>query len=469
MPPAAAGDEHVVMVGAGIVNLMTAWRLTSAGYRIDVYDSGAGLLPTPDWVGYGCTLAGGNARMFTLTEADAYNSDALARSAGHPSVLDIAVSEGGWQAFAEEAWTAEERQWAQEFQGVPSALSDRYESDILYLNQEAERCWDSCISHQPDLFKASGLSHGILRIYDSSSSLEYGIERHRRIGALQRTFSVPELSAAYPALSAPCQAGELAGGILVTGFTLGIHDFVFNLAALLERNGVKFHWRHKIDRIERMGTSGTIVGLRDHSDELIKAAHYVLSPGAYGRELLYGTEAGRQIQGVAGVWLTIPNVDPPLTESVKLRRDKHITPDTNITIMKDPLRGPALIIGAGYGWTGSSPENIDAAELTALFHGIEDTARVFFPGAYRVASADGWLQAARRWCVRPWTASSLGIFEVLPTVSGGSLIVTGGHNTGGFAQAPAVGEAVLAALRGAAHPMHVCYDPQRLRHDLGRP
>src|SRR5712691_3702931 len=116
MPPAAAGDEHVVMVGAGIVNLMTAWRLTSAGYRIDVYDSGAGLLPTPDWVGYGCTLAGGNARMFTLTEADAYNSDALARSAGHPSVLDIAVSEGGWQAFAEEAWTAEERQWAQEFQ-----------------------------------------------------------------------------------------------------------------------------------------------------------------------------------------------------------------------------------------------------------------------------------------------------------------------------------------------------------------
>ncbi|MGH3830300.1 MAG: hypothetical protein ACRDRS_07570 [Pseudonocardiaceae bacterium] len=36
----------------------------------------------------------------------------------------------------------------------------------------------------------------------------------------------------------------------------------------------------------------------------------------------------------------------------------------------------------------------------------------------------------------------------------GVLIVTGGHNTGGFAQAPMIAEVVLAALRGEWHPMY---------------
>jgi glycine/D-amino acid oxidase-like deaminating enzyme len=466
LPPTATRDEHVVMVGAGIVNLMTAWRLASAGYRIDIYDTGAGLPSTPDVMGYGCTLAGGNARMFTLTEADVYNTDTLAKSA-KSSVLDIAISAGGWRAFPEEGGTSKERQWAQEFQDVPSALSDRYESDIIDLNREAGHCWESCIRHQPSLFNSSGLLRGILRIYENSSSLEHAIKRTCRIGALQRTFSVREVETTYPALALACQGGEIAGGIMVTGFTLGIHDFFLGLVALLRRYGVQFHWRHEIDRIEWLGSSGEVVALRDYRGELIKAANYVISTGVYGHRLLEGTEAGRQIQGVFGVWISIPNIDPPLTNSAKLRRDEHVTPDTNITVIDDPLRGPVLILGAGYGWTGVSPGNIDATELMTLYDGIEDTARRFFPEAYLLASANGWLQKTRRWCVRPWTPSSLGIFEVFPTASGGSLIVTGGHNTGGFAQAPAVGEAVLAALEGAAHPMHTCYDPRRMRHDLG--
>jgi D-amino-acid dehydrogenase len=64
--------------------------------------------------------------------------------------------------------------------------------------------------------------------------------------------------------------------------------------------------------------------------------------------------------------------------------------------------------------------------------------------------------------VRPWTATGLGIFESTRTDQDGSFIITGGHNTGGFAQAPAVAMAVLASLERRSHLMHTLYHPNRL-------
>jgi D-amino-acid dehydrogenase len=59
------------------------------------------------------------------------------------------------------------------------------------------------------------------------------------------------------------------------------------------------------------------------------------------------------------------------------------------------------------------------------------------------------------------------VFETAATAAGGVLVTTGGHNTGGFAQAPAVAAAVLAAVRGEPHPMHELYLPERASGFLG--
>ena len=50
---------------------------------------------------------------------------------------------------------------------------------------------------------------------------------------------------------------------------------------------------------------------------------------------------------------------------------------------------------------------------------------------------------------------------MLETKYGGKCIITGGHNTGGFAQSPAVAQAVLAAIQGRKHGMHHLYHPDR--------
>ena len=138
-----------------------------------------------------------------------------------------------------------------------------------------------------------------------------------------------------------------------------------------------------------------------------------------------------------------------------------MTEDANITVATDENGDPIMIIGSGYGYTGIGATNIDGRLLKVMYEGLIDTAQKYFPAAYHAAMARGDIESELRYCVRPWTSSSLGIFEAIPTASSGHCIITGGHNTGGFAQAPAVGKAVAALLSGEAHPMHALYHPDR--------
>jgi D-amino-acid dehydrogenase len=274
-----------------------------------------------------------------------------------------------------------------------------------------------------------------------------------------------EIAERHPGLTRPCEAGEIIGGIEVVGFTVAIHDLVKQILGSLEKDGATFRWRTRVERID-WDKSGLARGLVI-AGELVGADHYVLSPGAYGTDLLRGTVSDGLIHGVLGVWLTLPNVTPMLEHSLKIARTGHIAEDSNVTVGGADGDGSTLIIGSGYGWTGADPTNIDPAQLSTLNAAVDDTARRFFPESYVAAQEGGMLDVKRRFCVRPWTASNLPIFEMAKTCSGGALVLTGGHNTGGFAQAPAVAAAVHAALKGERHPMHVLYDPRRLYGSKG--
>lgn len=159
--------------------------------------------------------------------------------------------------------------------------------------------------------------------------------------------------------------------------------------------------------------------------------------------------------------MTVPNLEPKLSNSLKIARKGHMAEDANVTVAKDAQGGDVLIYGSGYGYTGLSPGNILPGELDALLSAVEENVKAFLPSHYAVAVQCGLLDRSRRWCVRPWTSSGLGVFEMMPARSG-LLIVAGGHNTGGFTQAPSVALAVVQALHGHPHPMHHLYHPQRV-------
>lgn len=456
--------ETVILVGAGIVNLITALDLVRHGYDVVVHDRAPDPRAGAHWSAYGCTRGGGDGRMFTLTEADSYHNRSWHPDGTSNDLLNRPISENGWRLAKPGSLTEPEHQWAADFHRISAPLAGSYNDDIFQVNQEAWTRWSGLVDANPGLFSDdTGFRDGILRLYTEADYFRWHVARNDRVGATRRVLTPGEIADDYPALASACADGNIAGGIEVVGFTVNIHKFVARLVDMLEP-AVRFHWNHEVAGI-RWASPGIADGLELATGEVVRGRHYVLSPGAYGTELLLGTASHQRIQGMLGVWFTVPNVEPRLEHSLKIARAGHRAEESNVTLATDARGEPVLVCGSGYGWTGLQPGNIDSAELDVLFDAVEDTLCRFFPAAHAAARSAGTLDASRQVCVRPWTATCLGIFERLATRDGGALIVTGGHNTGGFAQAPAIAEAVLAALDGREHMMHERYDPRRYERD----
>jgi D-amino-acid dehydrogenase len=449
--------KSVALVGAGVVNLLTALRLVRDGYQVSVLDRAPDPRVAAHWSAYGCSRGGGDARMFTLTEADGYYRTANSATAA----FHLRVGDGGWRVADPSALTAQDLAWVDDNANIPPWLANSYTEDILIFNRVAGQLWREWVRDEPKLFKDVGLRDGILRLYSDRQHLDAQVVRQRRLGAARRVLTPDDIAERHPALREAHAARAFAGGIEVVGFTVQVHEFLARLVDLLEQAGGALHWERPVARLH-IGADGAPAGLVT-PDGVLRADHYVLSPGAYGGELLAGTATHGQVHGVLGAWVTVPNPAPHLEHSLKVGRAGHLTEDTNVTVTTDAHGSPALAIGSGYGWTGSDPANIDPDELALLYRAIEDTAATFFPGAFDAARRSGLLDESRKYCVRPWTASSLPILELVDDSGGGLVVVTAGHNTGGFAQAPVVAEAVAAALGGRSHPMHTRYHPDRLR------
>lgn len=445
-------------MGAGIVNLITALDLVRHGYEVAVYDRAPDPRTGRHWTAYGCTRGGGDGRMFTLTEADSYHNRSWRADGTSNDLLNRPISDHGWLIAKAGGLTEAERRWAADFHGLPPKLAEQYNDDIFAVNRMARGLWEALIEAEPSLFGAdTGYTEGVLRLFTEPDYFRWHVARNERVGATRRVLSPDRIAADYPALAAACTNGVVAGGIEVVGFTVNIHAFVARLVDLLEP-AVRFHWNRDVTKI-RWAAPGVADGLELADGGVVRGQHYVLSPGAYGNDLLRGTASHERIQGMLGVWFTVPNVAPRLEHSLKIARKGHRAEETNVTLATDAGGAPVLVCGAGYGWTGLNPGNVDTAELDVLYDSLEDTIRRFFPASHAAAREAGTLDASRRLCVRPWTASCLGVFERLATTGGGALIVTGGHNTGGFAQSPAIARAVRAALEGRHDPMHESYAP----------
>jgi len=458
--------RNVVLVGAGVVNLITALRLRRAGYAVRIHDRAPDPRDDAHWTAYGCTRGGGDGRMFTLTEADSYNSRARNPDGSSNDLLTRPISRHGWLVADPDDLSAAELRWADEFHLIPRWLADSFNEDIFDVNRAAGVEWDRLIDSDPALFgEHTGYRDGILRLYTDSEYFGRHVARNDHVGATRAVLASDQVGVGYPALARACADGTIVGGIEVVGFTVNIHKFLARLVELLEAEGVSFHWGEQVSGI-RWAAPGLVDGLKIGAD-VVRADHYVLSPGAYGEDLLRGTASHGHIQGMLGVWLTVPNVEPRLEHSVKIARAGHRAEETNVTLATDAAGAPVLVCGAGYGWTGRDPGNIDPAELELLFDALADTIGRFFPEALAAARKAGTLDASRQVCVRPWTSSCLGVFETVPTNQGGTLVVTGGHNTGGFTQSPVVADAVLAALRGQPHAMHTRFHPRRLERFTG--
>ncbi len=175
--------ESVVVVGAGIVGVTTALRLIRAGFRVRILDACPDPRSSADWRRFGCTRGGGNARMFTLTEADNYNDQDGSGIAAQ--LFRDPVSRCGWRICSEDSLGPDERGWIDVHQRLAPWLARSFNQDIFSFNAESRGLWKGLRADMPQLFDGVELRDGILRLYTDPAHLERSVARHQTIGALR--------------------------------------------------------------------------------------------------------------------------------------------------------------------------------------------------------------------------------------------------------------------------------------------
>ena len=400
--------------------------------------------------------------MFTHTEADNYNEKGSEIYQNMQSTFRLNARNGGWSVKSPKDFNAAELAWVDAFERLPAWLARVFREDICEVNAEAGKLWKEHVETKPQLFEEVTFRKDILRLYAEPPALDAAIKLTRKLGTIIHAPSPEEFLDANPGFAPAIESGHLAGGFTIEGFTVNIHPFVAKLIDRIAGLGGEFTWNCQVQRVHR-NASRQVTGLESQLGHL-EADHFVVSPGVTGNALLSGTASENLIQGVLGVWLQIPNLHPQVQHSIKIHRRAHLVEDINVTVARDTETGEdVLMLGGGYGYVGQDRPAPDSPELKTLFRELEEVARIYFPRAHAVAQERGtlWPSGQLKFCVRPFTPTGLGVFEKIPTVGGGHLVIRGGNNTGGFAQAPAIARAVWRALVGEDDPLHVLFHPDR--------
>lgn len=456
--PAWSSARSVTLIGAGIVNLISAHALVEAGFAVELIDAGADPRDRPDWREQGATAGGENARMFSFTEADNYNEKGDREYADMMSVFEHRAAEGGWLIRCEGTSGPAFRTWLGHFDAVAGWRAKIFADDIYGFNRDSGPLWRHKRERHPALFSDVGYTEGVLRLYSEPAAFQASIARQSRVGALRRVLTTAELARAHPGLAAACDNRAIAGGLEVEGFTLGIHGFADGLIGWLERQGVRFTWRTRA--LEWVREDDVVRGVRLDDGSVHTADHYVASPGAYGSELLRGARSEGLLAGIAGLWMIMPNLEPRLRHSLKIHREGHVGEDSNVTLAHDGEGREILILGSGYAVIGHQHElDLDCPDVRSCYEALNETVRRFFPRQHALGPGSGW-RISRRACIRAFTPTGLGLFEGLQAADGLALL-TGGHNTGGFAPSPAIADAVVNTLSGRSCAMQLKYDPRR--------
>jgi D-amino-acid dehydrogenase len=406
--------------------------------------------------------------MFSYTEARQHHYRYGLVDANTQTDFRRRVGEGGWLCTPAPDLGRNDEEWIREFERMPQWLAGQYDQDIVRMNKRSYQGWLALMASDPDLFADVGFRERLFRIYSTQEQLEKAKLRESDYGSLQGILDRAALARECPSLEKAIATGAVAGGLEVAGFSVNVHSFGLRLMRRIGSLGGTFRWNESVQRVAWSG-GAVVAGLHLRDGSLLTADHYVLSPGAYGDGLLEGTASHGKIAGMVGMWLTIPNDPPRMEVPLKISRSGFGAPGAaegaNAIPGKTPEGQDVLHLSSGHGYVGVQRKPLSAQALEELARAVEQTAAVYFKDKYEALSPND-LQRPYRYCIRPWTPSGLGLFEAIPANDGGTLVVAGGHSTGGFAQAPVVAEAVLDALSGRRHEMASIYHPRRLERFL---
>jgi len=297
---------HVIVLGAGITGVTTAWYLSQAGFEVSVIDR------QPE-AALETSFANGG-------QISVSHPEPWANPAAPMTVLRWLGRQDAPLRFRLRADAAQWR-WVLAFLRECLPQRSRRNTDaIASLAVHSAECLRTLRAETGITY--DHLERGILHLFFSHREFEHA---RGRVGALaSHRIRVQACGPDECVRIEPALAGvrpELAGGLFAPDDESGdAHRFTQALAERARDAGVKFHYRTTIARIARLAARVDGIEVTDEAGRpgILKADAYVLCLGSYGTRLVAPLGERLPIYPVKGYSVTVPVVDPARAPCVSL-------------------------------------------------------------------------------------------------------------------------------------------------------
>jgi D-amino-acid dehydrogenase len=403
----------VLVLGAGVVGVTSAWYLAQAGHEVVVAER----QPQP---GMETSFANGG-------QISAAHAEPWARPSVLPKILRWLGREDAPLLFRPRADWA---QWAWALRFLAECTPDSFERNCRALAGLAAYSRECLLALRERLGIAyDHLSRGILHFATDPRDFEAlarGAEAMRALGVPREVKSASECLALEPSLKNSLDA--VAGGVYTPTDESGdAHRFTRELAGLASQCGVAFRFNTPLQAMEVEG--GQVAGIRVRdTKERLSADAYVVALGSYSPLLLRPVGIRIPVYPLKGYSITLPlgPAEEGAAPTVSLTDEAH---KIVLSRLGNRLRAAGTAELAGY----------DTAVNPVRCAAIARRVRELFPGLGAITIVDNWAG------LRPATPGNVPLIgrTRLP-----NLFLNTGHGTLGWTLACGSGRALADLVSG---------------------
>ncbi len=404
---------RVIVMGAGLVGVATAWYLAEDGHEVTVFDRQAGPAMETSFA---------NGGQISTSHAEPWANPAvfgqLARWLGREDAPLL------WRLRLDPA------QWVWGLRFLRQCTPGRTRANTVAILRLALYSRSLLKALRPALgLDYAQQERGILHLYTDSAEFEHALvqaELMRQFGCARVAKTAAECLAIEPALAAATV--PIVGGTYTEADESGdAHMFTRQMAGLAAARGVSFRYETIVDHIDV--AAGRVVGISLHGGERPAADAYVVALGSYTAGMLQPLGIRLPIYPAKGYSATLMLGESDVAPRVSLTDDGH---KIVFSRLGDRLRVAGTAEFTGYDTT-ITPRRCKPLLKRTL---------ELFPGLSGDRQIDYWTG------LRPATPSNV---PLIGATGIDRLYVNGGHGTLGWTMACGTGR-LLADLFAGRSP-----------------
>ena len=419
----------IIVLGAGIIGISTAWHLVQRGHEVTVVDRQAEAALETSFA---------NAAQISVSYCEPWaNRDAPWKalkwmfSKEAPLLFRPQVPLGeGWHQY----------RWGLEFlANCNDAAFERNVQQLVALGSYSHEALKQVVLDTGITYNR--LEKGIAHYYTDQKSLDTAADAAAlmaKYGVNRRVVSKEELLKIEPAFKQ--FANHIVGGTFTASDESGdARVFTQELSQRCMERGVHFLWNHDVLGLDQAGGSITSARVRSQTtglEKILSADHFVVAMGSYTAPLLRTVGVNLPIYPGKGYSATFKILKPELAPQVSLLDDSV---KCAMSRLGDDLRIAGTIEVGGYDLSLDSP--LARARCAMLARRVETV----FPGVCDTRLAEEGGEPHFWTGLRPATPTNI---PYIGKTKVGKLWVNAGHGTLGWTHGAGSGKAIAELICG---------------------